>query len=117
MDRKVPSRPSSFLFSFSNTAEPKSNHAPHQPQEEDEEKSSVSGPHHMVSSFHSRSWECSSMSLFRRFLLQYLTAMKTPSRTKMMPQAPPTAAARMLISERETRKTKVQSQSQTTAEC
>lgn len=44
------------------------------------------------------------MSLSMRFLQQYLTAMKIPSSTKMMPQAPPIAAARMLISDRDTRK-------------
>lgn len=102
MDKKMPSRPSSFLFSFATEWNPRANQTPHQPQEEDEENSLMAGPHHMVLSFHS--WECSSMSLSMCFLLQYLTTMKTPSRSRMMPQAPPTAAARMLISDRETRK-------------
>lgn len=46
------------------------------------------------------------MSLSMRFLLQYLTAMKMPSSTKMMPQAPPIAAARRPISDRDTRENK-----------
>lgn len=104
MDKKMPFRPSSFLCSFPAEWNPRANQTLQKPQEEDEENSFIAGPHHMVLSFHSRSWECSSMSLSVRFLLQYLTATKIPSRTKMMPQAPPTAAARMPISDRETRR-------------
>ncbi|KAF3841209.1 hypothetical protein F7725_007071 [Dissostichus mawsoni] len=77
------------------------NQARHRSREEEE--LCLTGPHHTVGSFHSCSRTCISGSDSTFFLLQNLTAMKIERRMRMTPQVPPTAAARMLISERETR--------------
>lgn len=60
----------------------------------------LSSPHHTVTSLLSLSCGCSSMSFSKCFFLQRLTATTIPRRIRIAPQAPPTDAARMLISER-----------------
>jgi len=77
----------------------KANQTPHQSREEEELW--LSGPHHTVGSFHTRSCGCISMSVLVFFPLQYLTVTKIPRRIRITPHAPPTAAARMAISEKE----------------
>lgn len=108
--RKDALQPLKFNLSFPVKQTQSANQRPHQFQDEDEQRCSFSGPHHTVASLQCFSCVCSSMSFSMRFLLQNLTHIKMPNRIRMTPQAPPIAAARMLISDKEAAKRTSQNQ-------
>ena len=97
--RKDALQPLKFHLSFPVEQTRSANRRPHQFQDQDEQRRSFSGPHHTVGSLRCFSGTSSSMSFSMRFLLQNLTHIMMPSRIRMTPQAPPTAAIRMLISD------------------
>lgn len=110
MEEKTPSNPQiSSVFSSRVDPSSQSDSTP-VPRGSGAAQLRLSSPHHTVGSFHSCSRGCSSMSFSMRFLLQNLTATKIPRKIRIAPQAPPTAAARMPISEKEAGNNKTQNQ-------
>lgn len=117
--KKMPPNPQTSLV-FSSRVDPSSQpDSTPDPNGSGTEELWLSSPHHTVTSLLSRCCECSSMSFSKCFFLQYLTATMIPRRIRIAPQAPPTDAARMLISERVAANDKTQNMclQQVTFEC